>query len=144
MPVIERRLTWLAIACIALVGVAGEAAAQKAKSTQTEAVWVRFDPEAKIVVAKVKKPGKGAQPPRNLRLRAGEEASWKVEPEGSILTRTSVAIRGQKAQLREIPEGKTVNIYWVADPKDENARFARKIDVILSDEELDEMYPDRE
>ena len=43
-------------------------------------------------------------------------------------------------ELTDIPTGKTVNIYWVPDPNDETARFARKIDVILSDEELDEMY----
>jgi hypothetical protein len=126
--------------CAGLVGAADVAQAAKAKSTQTEAVWVKFDPEARIVVAKVKKPGKGAKPPRHLQLKKGKEATFKVKPTGSVLTRTTVAIRGRKAELEDIPEGKTVNIYWVPDPDDDQARFARKIDVILSEQELDEMY----
>ena len=36
--------------------------------------------------------------------------------------------------------GKTVLIYWVPDPNKEGELFARKIDVIFSEAELDEMY----
>ena len=77
-----------------------------------------------------------------LKLKKGKEASFNVIPEGSILKRTSVAINGKKGELKDIPEGKTVNIYWVPDPKDPSKRFARKIDVILSEEELDARYGD--
>jgi hypothetical protein len=67
-----------------------------------------------------------------------------VQPTGSVLKRTTVSINGKKGELTDIPEGKTVNIYWAQDEKDDKARFARKIDVIFSEEELDEMYPDEE
>ncbi len=129
-----------AAAVVSLVAAAPDAQAQKSKSTQSEAKWIKFDPETKQVTVKVTKPGKGATPPKELKLKRGREASFKVIPTGSILTRTSVAINGKKGELADIPAGKTVNIYWIPDKDDKTARFARKIDVILSDEELDEMY----
>jgi hypothetical protein len=107
------------------------------KSVQTEAVWVAFDAEAKTVTAKVKKPGRG----RDAKLlKKNKEATWAVKPEGSVLVRTTVAINGVKGELGDIPEGKTVNIYWRPDEKDPTILRARKIDVILSDEELDAKY----
>ena len=128
-------------AAVCLVAAAPDAQAQKkAKSTQSEAKWIKFDPEKKEVTVKVTKPGKGDKPPKELKLKRGKQASFKVIPTGSILARTSVAINGKKGALEDIPEGKTVNIYWVPDKDDKTARFARKIDVILSDQELDEMY----
>ncbi len=130
-----------AVAVVSLVAAAPDAQAQrKSKSTQSEAKWIKFDPETNQVTVKVTKPGKGAKPPKELKLKRGKEASFKVKPTGSILARTSVAINGRKGELADIPEGKTVNIYWVPDENDKTARFARKIDVILSDEELDQMY----
>ena len=129
-----------AAALVCGVAAAPAALAAKPKSTQTEARWIRFDPEARQVTVKVTKPGKGAKPPRELQLKRGREATFNVVPTGSILTRTSVAINGRKGELGDIPAGKTVNIYWVPDPENASARFARKIDVIFSDEELDEMY----
>jgi hypothetical protein len=57
-----------------------------------------------------------------------------------VLVRTTVAINGVKGELGDIPEGKTVNIYWRPDEKDPTILRARKIDVILSDEELDAKY----
>ena len=63
-----------------------------------------------------------------------KRSSW------SVLTRTSVAINGVKGEITDIPEGKTVLIYWVPDEKKEGEYFARKIDVIFSEEELDEKY----
>ena len=129
-----------AAALVCVVAAAPDAQAQKAKSTQSEAKWMKFDPEKNQVTVKVTKPGTGAKPPKELALRKGKEAAFKVIPTGSILARTSVAINGKKGELTDIPEGKTVNIYWVPDKDDKTARFARKIDVILSDEELDEKY----
>ena len=70
-------------------------------------------------------------------LRKGKEATFNVTPEGSILTRTSVTLNGQRAEITDIPVKKTINIYWVPDQADENQRFARKIDMILSDAELE-------
>jgi hypothetical protein len=127
-----------AAAFVCLAGVAPEARAQKAKSTQTEAKWVGFDLEAKTVTVKVTKPGKGATPPKHLALKKGREASFNVKPEGSVLTRTSVAINGKRGELSEIPAGKTVNVYWIPDPQDETARFARKIDLFIPAEEQGE------
>ena len=109
----------------------------KVKSVQTEAVWVAFDAEAKTVTAKVKKPGRGKAAKK---LKKNKEATWAVVPEGSVLVRTTVAINGVKGELGDIPEGKTVNIYWRPDEKDPTILRARKIDVILSDEELDAKY----
>ncbi len=138
---IRRTLVGIAAAAVvSLVAATPDAQAQKSKSTQSEAKWIKFDPETNQVTVKVTKPGKGAKPPKELKLKRGKEASFKVIPTGSILTRTSVAINGKKGELSDIPAGKTVNIYWIPDKDDKTARFARKIDVILSDEELDEMY----
>ena len=65
---------------------------------------------------------------------------FNVQPEGTVLSRTSVAINGKKGALTDIPTGKTVIVYWTPDAKDPTARFAKKIDVILSEQELDEKY----
>jgi hypothetical protein len=131
----------LAAVVLGLLAAAPAAAAEpKAKSTQTEAVWVDFDPEKNTVLLKIREAGKGARPPRHLVLRKGREASFNVIPTGSILKRTSVAINGMKGEITDIPPGKTVNVYWIQDPNDDQARFARKIDVIFSDEELEERY----
>lgn len=129
-------LAALAVAC--LLWVAPQAHAQKARSTQTEAVWVKFDAEANTVTVKVRKPGKGADPPRHLKLKKGREATFNVKPTGSVLTRTSVAINGRKGDIADIPVGKTVNIYWIPDPDDDQARFARKIDLFIPAEEVGE------
>jgi len=129
-----------ALALATFVTAAPATAQPKAKSTQSEAEWVNFNPCDKTVTVKVKKAGKGGKPPKELKLKQGKEASFNVKPEGSILVRTSVAINGKKGELKDIPVGKTVNIYWVPDEKDPSKRFARKIDVILSEEELDARY----
>lgn len=116
-------------------------AAAKPKSIQTEAKWISFDAAAKTVTVKVRKPGKKAKD-KELQIKKGKEATFNVIPDGSIMTRTSVAINGKKGALDEIPEGKTVNVYWLPDEKNPGQRFAKKIDVILSEEELEARYPD--
>jgi hypothetical protein len=112
------------------------AQAAKSKSVKTEAKFVSYDASAKTITVKVVKTGKK---PKNkaLIMKKGKEATFKVKPEGSILTRTSVTLNGQKADITDIPEKKTINIYWVQDQADESVRFARKIDMILSDKELE-------
>jgi hypothetical protein len=121
-----------ALVCGLAVSIAAPAAAQKkGKSTQTEAVWVAFDEGAKTVTVKVKKPGRGKNAKR---LKKGKEATFKVKPTGSVLTRTTVAINGVKGEIADIPAGKSVNVYWV--PEGDDVLFARKIDVVLSEEEI--------
>ena len=125
----------LAFALVVAFVVATPAQA-KPKSIQTEAKWVNFDPAAKTVTVKVRKTGKKSKD-KELQLKKGKEATFNVIPGGSIMTRTSVAINGMKGSLEEIPKGKTVNVYWLPDPKNPGKRFAKKIDVILSAEELE-------
>lgn len=126
----------LALALIALIAPVAEAQ-KKVKSTQNEAEWIAFDPAAKTVTVKVTKTGKG---PNQKLLKTGKEATFKVKPEGSVLTRTTVTINGMKSELTDIPAGKTVLIYWVPDDDKDGELFARKIDAIMSEEELDEKY----
>ena len=120
--------------------IAPEVEAAKSKSTQNEAQWVAYDATAKTITVKITKKGKG---PNSKLLKTRKEATFNVIPEGSVLTRTSVAINCVKGELGDIPEGKTVLIYWVPDEKKDGEFFARKIDVIFSEEELDERYPDQ-
>lgn len=130
-------------AAVAVAGLiaAGSALAAEQKSTRNEAEWVAYDAVAKTVKLKIKKLGLG---PNAEKLKVGQEAVFNVQPEGSVLTRTSVAVNGKKGTLTDIKPGKTVLIYWVPDPKDAKAHFARKIDVILSEQELDERYGEAE
>ena len=133
-----RGVTALAIVVAFAIASSDRAEAKgKVKSVQTEAVWVEFDAEAKTVTAKVAKPGRGKDAKL---LKKNKNATWAVKPEGSVLVRTTVAINGVKGELGDIPVGKTVNIYWRPDEKDPTILRARKIDVILSDEELDAKY----
>jgi hypothetical protein len=132
------RVGLAALAVVCLLWAAPQAHAQKAKSTQTEATWVEFDAEKNTVTVRVRKPGKGATPPRHLKLRKGREATFNVKPTGSVLTRTSVAINGKRGELADIPTGKRVNIYWIPDPDDDQSRFARKIDLFIPAEEQGE------
>ena len=136
MPIWGKRAARILVAtlvCGLATSVAAPALAKKAKSTQTEAVWVAFDQAASTVTVKVKKPGRG----KNAKmLTKNKEATFNVKPTGSVLTRTTVAINGVKGELTDIPAGKSVNVYWVPDDKAEGSMFARKIDVVLSEEEL--------
>ena len=126
------------------VGAAAPAQAEKkSKVIQTQAVWVEFNPEAKTIAVKVKKPGKKPKD-KSLKLKKGKDATFNVKPEGSVLTRTTVKINGLGGKLTDIPVGKSVNVYWIPDPKNEGKRFARSIDVIFSEEELKEKWKETE
>src|SRR5262245_66472534 len=141
MPISARRSVFALAALLCWLAVpAALAADDKAKSTQSEGKWVKFDSASNTVTVKITKEGKGAKPPADLKVKKGRDATFKVNPTGSVLSRTSIAINGKKGEITDIPEGKTVLIYWLADEKDPKSRFARKIDVILSDEELDAKY----
>ena len=130
-------LTIASFAFVFLASIAPVAEAKKSKSTQNEAEWIAFDAAAKTVTVKIMKKGKG---PNSKLLKTKKEATFNVIPEGSILTRTSVAVNGVKGEIQDIPAGKTVLLYWVPDPNKEGEYFARKIDVIFSEEELDAKY----
>jgi hypothetical protein len=129
-----RRLAYagLAGAFAATLSLAPASAAEK--TTQTEAKWIAYDAATKTVKVKIDKPGTG---PNKDKLKRNEEVTFRVVPEGSVLTRTSVAINGVKGELTDIPADKKVNVYWLPDPENKDGFFARKIDVVLSDEELD-------
>jgi hypothetical protein len=130
-------LTAALCAGLLLFVAAPTAFAKEAKSTRNEAELVKYDTQAKTVTMKIKKAGLG---PDAKSLKVGQQVVFNVKPEGSVLTRTSVAINGKKGELADIPVGKTVLVYWVPDTADPKARFARKIDVIFSEQELDEKY----
>ena len=121
----------------AVVPDSADAQKKKAKSTQSEAEWLTYDEAGQTVTVKIKKPGKG---PNKKMVKKNREQVFNVKAEGSILVRTSVAINGKRAELKEIPEGKTVLIYWVPDEQNDGQLFARKVDVIFSEEELNERY----
>jgi len=135
-PILRTVLLGCAVSLL-LVPAAAFAQKGKAKSTQTEARWISFDAAAKTVVVKVQKPGKG---PNKKMMKKNKEATFRVVPEGSILKRTSVAVNGKKGEITDIPEGKQVNIYWVPDEENDGGFFARKIDVVLSEEEIDKRW----
>jgi hypothetical protein len=45
-----------------------------------------------------------------------------------------------KGEMKDLQPGKKINIYWVEDEKKKGELFARKIDVTLSEEELNRRY----
>ncbi len=126
-----------AVAFMATSLAASNVEAKSVKSTQTEAKFMSYDAETKTITVKVLKPGKR---PKNkkLKLARGKPATFKVKPEGSILIRTSVTANGQRSSIEEIPENKTLNVYWIPDEDDPDLRYAKKIDMIWTDEELEE------
>ena len=137
---LKRNLTTLTVAAFALAFVAsapGVAEARKNKSTQNEAQWIAFDAAAKTITVKITKKGRG---PNKKLLKPRKEATFNVIPEGSVLTKTTVKINGMVAELQDIPEGKTVLIYWIPDENKEGELFARSINAIMSEEEFDAKY----
>lgn len=130
-----------ALAFVASVAAAPSArAANHQKSTSNEARWVKYDAAAKTITVKITKHGKG---PNRKMVHVGKETTFDVVPTGSILKRTIVKINGKKGELTDIPEGKTVLIYWIPNEEKKGDLLARSIDVVFSEEELDKRYPDR-
>jgi hypothetical protein len=143
-PVIQIR-SFVVVAAIALgVGVAGVASAQgNQKSVQNEAEFVKYDEGTSTVTVKILKKGKGntaLMKQFDEKVKNGKEATFNVIPTGSVLTRTSVSINGVKGEMKDLQPGKKINIYWVEDSKKPGELFARKIDVTLSEEELNRRY----
>ena len=92
-------VTAIAFACaLSLVGTSAFAQS-KGKSIQTEAEWIAYDATAKTVTVKVKKPGRGEDAKS---LKKNKEATFKVKPEGSELTRTTATINGMKTERTDM------------------------------------------
>lgn len=126
----------LALVCFVSFLTPIEATAAKTKSIKTEAFFISLDPETNVMEVKVKKTGKR---PKNkkLKMKTGKPASFNVKPEGSVLKRTTVALDGQRVDIKEIEPDQFLFIYWVPDEKNPDERFARKIDLVLTDEQMD-------
>jgi hypothetical protein len=140
---IQRAGGFLVAAVLAafVLAVGSPAPAQKAgKMNQIEADWVVYDAPTQMIKVKVYKVREG---PQAKELKAGQEATFKVKAEGSVLSRTSVKVNGRAGKLTDINAGKRVILYWMPDDADKTAKFARTIDVTFSEEELDERYPDQ-
>ena len=117
--------------------------AARGNSVANEARWLRFDPEAETILVEILKASRGNKALAKRfkkKVRRGKQATFHVIPTGSILKRTSVAINGRKAELTEIEPGRRVVIYWTEDPNRPGEIFARKIDVVFSEQELRERY----
>lgn len=128
-----------ALAVTAAVAFAAAASAQgDQKTVSNEAQFLKFDEAANTVTVKILKVGKGNKSLMKQfdnEVKKGKDATFNVIPTGSVLTRTSVAINGMKGEMKDLQPGKTILIYWLEDPKKKGELFARKIDVVLSEEE---------
>ena len=119
-------------ALVFLVALAPASAEARVRQTQTEAEFVSHDAEAHTVTVMVRKSGKGAKPPRHLRLKRGKPATFNVKESGSVLTATIVkGDRGTRVSFDDLKPGVKLYVYWVPDAKDENARFARSLSVFV-------------
>jgi ABC-type glycerol-3-phosphate transport system substrate-binding protein len=134
----------LALALAAgLSATAASAQGKPQKSVNNEAKFVSYDEAASTVTVTITKKGKGN---RNLikkykkEVKNGKDVTFNVIPTGSILKRTSVAINGVKGEMTDLQPGKSLQVYWIEDPKKPGELFARKIDVVLSEEELNARY----
>jgi archaellum component FlaG (FlaF/FlaG flagellin family) len=133
----------LALALVLGVSTTAASAQGKQKSVNNEAKFVSYDEAASQVTVKIMKKGKGN---RKLikqfkkEVKKGKDATFNVIPTGSVLTRTSVAVNGVKGEMTDLKPGKSLQVYWVEDPKKPGELFARKIDVVLSEEELSKRY----
>ena len=128
------------VVAFAIAGLVSPAHAQgNQKSVQNEAQFVKYDEAASTVTVKILKKGKGnsaLMKQFDEQVKAGKDATFNVIPTGSVLKRTSVAVNGVKGEMKDLQSGKKVLIYWVEDPSKKGELFARKIDVVLSEEEL--------
>ena len=137
----------LALALLFGVSTTAASAQGKQKSFQNEAKFVSCDSAANTVTVKILKKGTGN---RKLikqfkkEVKKGKDATFNVIPTGSVLTRTSVALNGVKGEMTDLKPGKTLLLYWVEDPKKPGELFARKIDVVLSEEEQSKRFEEVE
>jgi archaellum component FlaG (FlaF/FlaG flagellin family) len=145
-PVMQLRNVLASALALGLVlGVSTTAASAQGKqnSVQNEAKFVSFDEAANTVTVTILKKGKGNRKlikQFNKQVKNGKDTTFNVIPTGSVLKRTSVAVNGVKGEMTDLKPGKTLQVYWVEDPNKKGELFARKIDVVLSEEELNKRY----
>jgi hypothetical protein len=145
-PVMQTRNVLASVLALALVlGVSATAAnaQSKGKSVNNEAKFVSYDAAASTVTVEITDAGKGNAKLKkkfNKEVKRGKEVTFNVIPTGSVLKRTSVAVNGVKGEMTDLKPGKSLQVYWVEDPKKPGELFARKIDVVLSEEELNKRY----
>lgn len=134
------RVGLVALAAVGLLLVAGAPArAAESKQIETEGEFVSFDAEGSTVTVKVIKPGKGARPPRELKLKKGQDASFNVKQTGTVLTRTTVKMQdGTAGTFSDLQPGRKVKVFWIPDPENAKARMARSISVFVPAEEQGE------
>jgi hypothetical protein len=140
---IRKFVVALAVSALGVAGLGTAVHAAGQKSVSNEAQFVKFDAATNTVTVKILKKGKGNTTLLKKfddRVKNGKDATFNVIPTGSVLTRTSVAVNGVKGELKDLQAGKKIIIYWVEDPKKKGELFARKIDVTLSEEELNKRY----
>lgn len=130
--------TLAALSFVAATLAPAQAEAARGKSVANEAQWVRFDPDAETVsvtILKASNGNKALAKQFKRTVKRGKQVTFHVVSTGSILKRTSVAIRGRKAELTDIQAGDRVILYWIEDPDHPGELFARKIDVVLSEKD---------
>lgn len=109
------------VAIFTTVAVVGEAEAQrKSRSKRFEGRFQGFDEASNTITVK----------------KGGKEEVFKVKPEGSVLTRTTVKINGMGAKVTDLPASAPVIVYWIPDENDPKAKFARSIDAPHIPEDL--------
>ena len=133
------------LALLAFAFVAAPAGAEKSKSVQNEAEFRELRRGEQHRRRQDHEEGQGNKKllkAHKTDVKKGKEVTFNVIPTGSVLKRTSVAINGVKGEMTDLQPGKRILIYWIEDPNKEGELFARKIDVVLSEEELNKRYPD--
>ncbi|MGH0037946.1 MAG: hypothetical protein ACQGVK_23190 [Myxococcota bacterium] len=120
---------------LALLATAPAEAGRKQSQTQTEATFLGWDADAHTITVKIRRTGRGKGPklPPQLRIKRGEEVTFKVKETGSVLSRTVVKSKlGTRMSFEDLKPGAKVFVFWVPDQQDENARFVRSISVFLN------------
>jgi len=125
----------LALPLLVALGAAVRAGAETPSSIRTEGQLVAYDAQARTLKLKVTRTGTDEA---SGDLAVGRTVAFQVEPEGSVLSRTSVSIHGARGTLDAIPVGAMLQVYWRPDAADPTRRVARKVDVVAADEKLDE------
>lgn len=126
--------TLLVLCLLATIGPA-PADAGRQKQTQTEATFLGWDPESHTITVKVRRTGRGKGPklPPQLQIKRGEEVTFNVKEEGSVMTATIVKSReGTRMDFEHLVPGSKIFVFWVPDEKDDSARFARSISIYVA------------
>ena len=116
-----------------LVATPIEAAAQDSWANNTEAVWIGFDLETKLILVNVRRLGRG---PDVLRLKKDRPATFKFDVSGAGGGKTVIMIDDEEAELAEIPENAIVRIHWRPIENDRYAMFATKIVYVSKEERI--------